>query len=284
MKRFTQSILWGFRDTMSDVTLKVVRPIGLFLVVATLTVGSDLAYPDHKTNHKPGKGGQLTTNLMSVLFSNPSGAITDDGRGAYIDERAGGDQGVEAFLFGSGNLALRTDGSSRQLTLDFGTGPVYVTVREFYNVGLHLSDLERDCDNAGHKAGPIDLNDRGLLCMIPGASRASGFAIWWDDTVDPNRRFKLDFRYDYDDSTDNVLITRCSADPNVNAVNAARCNELVIADDLTWIFSTTVNYDLHTGPTARLHSDTIKGKRNSVDYDLFDMPFEFIATCVQNCP
>lgn len=122
MKRFTQSILWGFRDTMSDLTLKVVRPIGLFLVVATLTVGSDLAYPDHKTNHKPGKGGQLTTNLMSVLFSNPSGAITDDGIGAYTDERApGGDVGVEAFLFGSGNLGLRMDGSSRQLRLDFGT-------------------------------------------------------------------------------------------------------------------------------------------------------------------
>ncbi len=52
----------------------------------------------------------------------------------------------------------------------------------------------------------------------------------------------------------------------------------------TWIFSTTVNYDLHTGPTARLHSHTINGKRYSVDYGLFEMPFEFIATCVQNCP
>ncbi len=52
----------------------------------------------------------------------------------------------------------------------------------------------------------------------------------------------------------------------------------------TWIFSTTVNYGLHTGPTARLVSNTIKGKRNPVDYGLFEMPFEFIATCVQNCP
>lgn len=284
MKRFTQSILWGFRDTMSDVTLKVVRTIGLFLVVATLTVGSNLAYPDHKTNHKPGKGGELTTNLMSVLFSNrPGDAITDDGIGAYIDERAGGDQGVEAFLFGSGNLDLRTEGSNplRQLHLAYGTVAVYVTVRDLYNVGLQLSDTERDCDSAGHKAGNLDLNDRGLLCMTPGQSRASGFVIWWDDTVDPNRRFKLAFRYDYDDLTDNILITRCSADSNVNA---ARCNELSMADDLTWIFSTTVNYGLHTGPTARVTSNTIKGKRNPVDYGLFYMPFELIATCVQNCP
>ena len=90
--------------------MKDVRTIGLFLVVAILAVGSDLAYPDHKPKHKPGEpGGQLTTNLMEVVFSNRIGdQVMDDGMGAYKDERATDatevDKGVEAFLFGSGNL------------------------------------------------------------------------------------------------------------------------------------------------------------------------------------
>lgn len=156
-----------------------------------------------------------------------------------------------------------------------------MTVRELNNNGLQLSDAERDCNNAGHRSGNIDLYDRGLLCIAPGASRASGLVIWWDDTVDPNRRFKILFRDDYDDSTDNVLITRCAAE---NADPRCPVDAFGATNDLTWIFSTTVNYGLHTGPLARVDSNTIKGKRNWVDYGVFNMPFEFIATCVQNCP
>ena len=52
---------------------------------------------------------------------------------------------------------------------------------------------------------------RGILCITPGASRASGFVISWDDDQDPNRRFKIRFRDDQwvDEGADNVKITRC---------------------------------------------------------------------------
>jgi hypothetical protein len=278
-------------------------------------VGSDLAYPDHKTKHKPGEpGGQLTTNLMKVVFNDTVvDGITGDGarveaetpgvivsfNSLYVDSRVAGeeDENVEAFLFGSGNLGLRMEGSNppRHLILDFGmeAGAIpfcengspciaHVTVDELNNNRLYLVGAEQDCHKAGLK-GTTDLNDRGLLCITPGASRASGFVINWDDEDDPKRRFMLDFRDDsfLSGNENNVLITRCSATDNAND---ARCSELGIEDDLTWIFSTTLDGELDTGPRARLVSVKIKGNRDLRDYGVFDVPFEFIATCVQNCP
>ena len=76
-----------------------------------------------------GKGGGNTPPLMAVLITDDpdvvpapaihSDAVTPDDDAIYVDGRAtGGDDGVEAFLFPSGNLGLRLEGSTRTIELD----------------------------------------------------------------------------------------------------------------------------------------------------------------------
>ena len=235
-----------------------------------------------------------------------------------------GDPGVEAFLFGGGNLGFRLENSSRLLVLDFksalscgsgsdslvSTHPLFDVggapraIEELNNNSLELVGIEKDCHEAGMNGNAQD-NLRGLLCITPGASRVSGFSIRWiePDEAVKVRRFKLRKRVDqWVSAGENVLITRCCTNvdneptlcDNLLYDAPGQCAEVPPDDgftELTWIYTAPPSPGVSSedsgrtaGIKAQLLSDTVKGKSDPRDHGCFEMPFELKAVCIQGCP
>lgn len=291
--------------------------IASFTLAAATVVALVIIGPTSGAAQKKGKGKKIP-DLVRIEFLDPMGdhRIQSDGKGDYVDERLQeGDPGVEAYLFPSGNFALRLEGSGRKLTLDFSgiTFPSFplpgpnVEVRGMGTTRLHFDAVtsqewlggitEQECDDQA----PYPLNDsiRGLLCITPGASRAHGFSINWDDLTDPNLRFKVRLRDDQGLSggEDNIMVTRCCAADNDDPTKCktsgllvpSQCGSLPLPGEdveFTWVYSTEEGSDLGipTGATAQISSSTIKGKQKTTVYGLFEMPTEFVVVCKKGCP
>ncbi len=268
-----------------------------------------------------GKKGKNIPPLMRAEFRdseipNSSGKfvlfdahIQSDG-GVYLDERAlGGDQGVEAFLFGSGNFGLRLEGSGRTVTLDFSkpvlVGDVGDSVKECFNaegspekLPLLLLPGVKGPDG-DHETKTIDVTVRelanigivffytdaceygGLLCIPIGERRASGFYLRWDEPNMPNTRFGVKIRTDSFDHNGphEVMITRCTTD-SMGDPTPEECTGITTTPENTWIISTRSGYGLGTGPQACVFSQSIKGKPTTTQYGVFEMPFELVVSCV----
>lgn len=272
----------------------------LLLVVALAVVAS----PAHAQKGKGKPGGEDTTNLLQVEFSNRTGdrvtgVAAYPNVEEYLDSRAGGD--VEAFLYPSGSPTLRLEETGRVVGLNLGdgappeldTGYFEVSIREL-NSSKHTPPDDADvlaCEEAV-QGGDVNLQNRGILCIPPGRSMDATVSIWWDD-ADSNRRFQLRWRDDENQpgAPNNALISRCKVEPTAQdpVPNAPACSARGIEDELAWVFSTAApaspDDPPDTGPWASLLSNTIKGRPDTQFHGFFEMPFEFVVTCVADtCP
>ena len=171
-------------------------------------------------------------------------------------------------------------GRANLFFLDFaGDNNPYV-LREMNNNSLQLAEgAEQDCHDQGGKGNSGD-KLRGILCITPGASRASGFVVGWHDLEDPNRGFKVRLRNDQwvNVGADNIMITRC-CDAGTCALSPPQCDPVPDLLDLggedldfSWVYSAQAG-----AAKAQVSSSTIKGKPKTTVLGVVEMPTAFVV-------